>query len=425
MAIYATMDERQRAIANQGAPAGIPVSTSIYGWGRALRLTPALAALLLTLAMFGGASCGKSIFPEVTNSSSPTATATITVSPTVGPYLYSSNNGDGKAGEFKRNTTTGALSLIGSVAAGSAGGPIGIANGPGAKYVYVANSVDGKIQQYKVTASSGKLASIGTIATGSQPQWIAVNPTGAYAFATNQGAGTISQYTISSTTGVLASNGGAFSSVLLSKPQGAVATNSYLFVADSANGSVSSFPIGASGTLSAGTTAIVGNGPGVSFPTDLVLDPFTNAAFQQGYLYASDPTTGFVYSIGYNLANGAPAYLNPYPSSIAGLGGMAIVQLSAGEFLYAANQKVSPPSLTAFIVNSGVLTFSATYSDPSLNQPTGIAIGPNKNNLYVANQGTGTITQFSINQSTGALTFVKVVNTESATSAPLYLTITD
>lgn len=417
------MDEQPRPIASQDLPLNDPVSALTSRWVGALKLTPAIAAILLTLAMMGGASCGKSIFPEATNSA--TATATITVSPTAGHYLYSSNNGDGKVAEFSRNTKTGALSLIGSVAAGSTGGPIGIANGPGAQYVYAANSVDGKIQEYKVPAASGKLTSIGTIATGSQPQWIAVNPAGAYAFATNQGAGTISQYTINAATGVLTANGGAFSSVLLAKPQGAVATNSYLFVADNVNGSVSSFPIGATGTLSAGTTAIVGNGPGVSFPTALTLDPVTNPALQQGYLYAADSITGFVYSIGYNLLNGQPAYLNPYPSSTAGLGGMAIAQLGASEFLYVANQKLTPPSITAFIVNSGVLTFAAIYPDPSLNLPTGIAIGPGNNNLYVANQGNGTISQFSINQSTGALTFTKVVNTESATSAPLYLTITD
>lgn len=387
---------------------------------------PAVTTVLVAIGIIGGASCGRSIYPKVsTNSATPTAT--ITTSPTAGNFLYSSNNGDGKVAEFKRNTTTGVITLTGSVAAGSAGGPIGIANGPNSKYVYVANSFDNTVRQYSVAATTGVLTSIGTIATGKQPQSIAVNPNGAYAFVTNQADGTISQYAISSTAGTLSSNGGAFSSLLLTSPQGAVATNAYLFVADRLQGSVASFPIGSTGALSPGTTTPIGNGAGASFPGVIVIDPNTYPSAGVGYLYAADSVTGFVYAVSYSLTTGQPAYLNAYPSATSvGLGGMAIVQLSGGgEYLYVANQKLTPPSITAFSVTAGFLTFAAVYPDPSLNLPTGMAIGPNKTNLYVANQGNGTISQFAINPTTGALTFVKAVLTESVTSAPLYLTLTD
>ncbi len=428
MATYAAMNERVDSRTKTAAEAATAAKEpgAVAGWARALRAMPAAMAILAALGMIGGVSCGGSFYPQVTGS--PTASTTTTISPTAGNFLFSSNNGDGKVAEFKRNKTTGVIALTGSVAAGSSGGPIGIANGPGSKYVYVANSVDGKVQQYKVTPSTGVLTSIGTIATGSQPQWIAVNPAGTYAFVTNQGAGgaagTISQYAVSASAGTLTSNGGAFSSSLLTSPQGAVATSAYLLVADRAQGSVASFPISSTGTLSAGTSAAIGNGAGFSFPVNLVLDPANYTSLGVGYLYAADATTGFVYAVSYSLTNGQPAYLNSFPSSTAGLGGMAIAQLSGGEFLYVANQKISPPSITSFIVTPGTLTFAALYTDPSLNLPTGLAIGPNQTNLYVANQGNGTISQFAIS-STGALTFVKVVNTESPTSAPLYLTLTD
>ncbi|HVC43804.1 MAG TPA: beta-propeller fold lactonase family protein [Candidatus Binataceae bacterium] len=379
-----------------------------------LKLAPALAAIAVGVVLTGGA-CGRSIFPAATNST--TATPTGSPSPTTGHFLYTSNTADGKVAEFKRNLTTGALTLAGSVGAGSVNGPIGITNGPGARFIYVANSTDSNVRQYKIDLSNGLLASIGTIPAGTSPQWIAVSPTATFAFTTNFSAGTISPYTIDSTTGVLTANGSAFLSSLLTNPSGAVATASFLYVTDEAQGTVANFPITSTGTLLAGTSTFLTTlGFGSPSPGPMIIDPTGQ------FVYATDLKLGVVYFLTVGT-NGVLNYVNTYQSSNAAEGGLVFVPTTGATFLYVANQQATPPSISAFQVQSGILTFSATYTDPSLKLPTGLAVDPTDTFLYVTNQGAGTVTQFTITAGTGVLTKPVVFKTESATSGPLYIAI--
>ncbi len=387
---------------------------------RALRWMPTLAALMVSIGLIG--ACGNSIYPRV--SDSPTPTATITTSPTTGNFLYSSNFGDGKVARFTRNLTTGALTLNGSTAAGAVKGPTGIANGSNAKFIYVANSADNNVRQFKITATTGALTPIGvgTIAAGKSPQWIAVTPNAQFAYATNFGDGTISEYTVNTGSGALSTNG-TFSSNKLKAPTAAVASNSWLYVTDSGNGTIVSFPINADGTLAAGTSTSLGSG---AVPGSVIIDP-TGA-----FVYVTDQNSGILYFLTVGT-NGLLTLVTPYAPSLAGEGGLAIATISATvspsiEFLYVANQLSSPPSITGYQVNGdGSLTFQATpqYFDPSLSLPTGLVVDPTGAYLYVANQGNGTVTQFTIDPTTGALGIGVPVLTESATSKPLFMAIGD
>ncbi len=230
---------------NAKRPAGATVRGGIAGGTRAqpmraLRIMPTLAALTIWCAFIG--ACGRSIFPKV--SDSPTPTGTITTSPTTGNFLYSTDFADAKVAAFTRNLTTGVLARIGTVSVGSVNGPVGIANGPSAKFLYVANSADGNVSEFKINSTTGKLAALSgsPVAAGSSPNWIAVTPNGQFAFATNLGDGTISQYTVNTTTGALTPNGAAFSSPLLSSPTASVASNSWLYVTDATKGTIGKLP---------------------------------------------------------------------------------------------------------------------------------------------------------------------------------------
>lgn len=381
---------------------------------RALRVAPTLAAMALWAALIG--ACGNSVYSKVSNS--PTPTATITTSPGTGNFLYSSNFADGEVAEFTRNLTTGTLTLSGSVGAGSANGPVGIATGRAAKYIYVVNSVDDNVRQFKVNLTSGALSPIGTgkVAAGSSPQWIAVTPNAQFAFVTNFGGGTISPYTINATTGALSANGGAFSSALLKNPATAVASNNWLYVTDDAKGTIVSFPIDSTGALSAGTTTTLSAG---AIPGPVIMNPSGQ------FVYTTDEAKGVVYFL--KVGTGVLTLANSYVSTTAGSVGLAIAKTPAGNlYMYVANQTAVPPSLTAFLVNGdGTLTFLSPpqYADPSLFQPTGVAVDPTGSFLYVANQGNSTISQFAISSTTGALSLGVPVGTESATSGPLYLTL--
>jgi 6-phosphogluconolactonase len=380
---------------------------------RALRFAPTIAALTLWVAFIG--ACGNSIYPFA--SKSPTPTSTITVSPTTGNFLYSSNFADGKVAEFTRNLSTGALTLKGSVAAGSVNGPIGIANGPSAAYLYVTNSANGNVRQYKINSSSGLLTAIGggTVAAGKSPQWMAVTPNAQFAYATNAGDGTISEYTVDAANGVLSANG-SFSSALLKTPAAAVASNSQLYVTDSTNDTIVSFPINTNGTLAAGTaTGLAGSVK----PGPVILDSSGQ------FVYVTDQSIGQVYFLTVGSTGLLTSIPPPSQSSLAGEGGLAIATTTGGVgFLFVANQLATPPTISVFLVNAGgTLGLPTQVPDSSLNLPTGLVVDPTGTYVYVANQGNGTITQFTINATTGALTSPVVVNTESSTSKPLYLAI--
>jgi len=380
-----------------------------------LRLLPTLATLALCGALAG--ACGRSPF-EIANGS-PTPTATITTSPSVGNFLYSSNFADGKVGVFTRNVNTGVLAFVGPAGAGSSNGPMGIANGPSAKFLYLANSADNDIHQYKINSTTGKLAKIGsgTVAAGSSPQWIAVTPNGQFAYAINFGDGTITPYTVNATTGALTANGSAVSSVQLKKPAAAVASNSWLYVTDTAKGTIVSFPIGGTGTLAPGTTTAIS---GSAVPGPVIMDPTGQ------FVYAADQSAGLTYyfTVGTGVLSLAAS---PYTTSTAGEAGLAFAANSLGnKFLYVANQLASTPSITGFQVQgNGSLSLlsGAPFTDISLGQPTGVAADPTGSFLYVANQSKGTISRFTINPTTGALGAGAPISTESASSGPLFLAL--
>jgi 6-phosphogluconolactonase (cycloisomerase 2 family) len=385
---------------------------------RALRVVPTLAALTLWSAIIG--ACGRSVFPFATDS--PTPAASITTSPTVGNFLYSSNFADGKVAEFSRNLTTGALTSQGSVSAGKIDGPVGLANGPSANFLYVTNAANGNVRQFKINASTGALTAIGggPVAAGKTPQWIAVTPNAQFAFVTNFGDGTISQYTIDATSGALTANGGAFSSALLKKPATAVASDKWLYVTDDTKGTIVSFPIATAGTLSAGTATALNPTPvSTPVPGPAIMDPTGK------FVYVTDLKFGSVYflTVGTGVLTAAAS---PYTASTTGEGGVAIGTTPSGnEFLFVANQLAVPPTITVFSVNGdGTLSIPvAPFPDASLNLPTGLIVDPTGSFLYVANQGNGTVAQFAIDPITGALSVGVPFATESTTSKPLFLSL--
>ncbi len=63
------------------------------------------------------------------------------------------------------NATTGALTSIGTIAAGTS--PISMAVDPAGKFAYVANSRNqtGSVSMYTINATTGALTPVGTIAT--------------------------------------------------------------------------------------------------------------------------------------------------------------------------------------------------------------------------------------------------------------------
>ena|GEM_PF-4651166 len=88
-------------------------------------------------------------------------------------------------------------------------------------------------------------------------------------------------------------------------------------------------------------------------------------------------------------------------------------------YLYATNDGDSSPTITAFKINNGgSLSFVSAYSSSSqMYLPLKMAFSPDRNYLFVVDQqtsgsnSTGAVTVFSVNPSTGALTYKSLVST--------------
>jgi YVTN family beta-propeller protein len=164
-------------------------------------------------------------------------------------YAANANNTPGLAGNvsmYTINATTGALTSIGTVAAGTIFEPNPIAMGvdPTGKFAYVANSGSNDVSMYSINTTTGILTSIGLIAAGTNPSSVAVDPTGKFAYVTNSGSNDVSTYTIDTTTGTLTLSGtisaGSTPTSIAIHPSG-----KFAYVTNSASNDVSMYSIDA------------------------------------------------------------------------------------------------------------------------------------------------------------------------------------
>ncbi len=121
--------------------------------------------------------------------------------------LFGGIGGTGNVSMCTIDVTTGALTAIGTIAAGS--NPVSVAVDPSGKFAYVANLNSNDVSMYTIDVTTGALTAIapGAIAAGSNPRSVAVDPSGRFAYVANGGSNSVSMYTIDVTTGTLTSIG--------------------------------------------------------------------------------------------------------------------------------------------------------------------------------------------------------------------------
>jgi 6-phosphogluconolactonase len=204
----------------------------------------------------GFAPTGVSMFTINATTGALTSTGTVTavgrafsvaVDPT-GKFAYVTNSSNSSPGEsnsvsmYTMNATTGALTSIGTIAAGT--DPASVAVDPTGKFAYVTNSGSNDVSMYAINATTGALTSIGTIAAGTGPASVAIDATGKFAYVTNSGSNDVSMYTINTTSGALTSTGtiaaGSSPSSIAIHPSGKIA-----YVTNSGSNNVSMYSIDA------------------------------------------------------------------------------------------------------------------------------------------------------------------------------------
>jgi YVTN family beta-propeller protein len=219
-----------------------------------------------------------------------------------GRLAYVANGGGGfpfNVAMYTINSTSGALTSIGTIAAGTA--PLSVAVDPAGKFAYVANwtayDTDGSVSMYTIDATTGGLTPIGTIATGLSPTLIAVHPSGKFAYVTNSGSNDVSMYTIDATTGALTFIGSITAGIdpvsIAVDPAGKFAYVANWTAYDT-DGSVSMYTIDAT---TGGLTPIGTIATEIS-PTSIAIHPsgkfayVTNSGSNSVSMYSIDSATG-------------------------------------------------------------------------------------------------------------------------------------
>ena len=218
-----------------------------------------------------------------------------------GRFAYMTNGGMNTGGlnivsAYTIDSTSGALTSIGTVATGE--DPNSVAIEPGGKFAYVANFSSNDVSMYTINATSGALTSIGTVATGEDPASVAVDPAGKFAYVTNQGSNDVSMYTIDATSGALTSIG----TVATGEEPVSVAVDpagKFAYVTNFASNDVSMYTVGTGGALtSLGTIAAE------TSPTSVAVHPsgsfvyVTNSGSNDISVYSIDPASGLLTLIG-------------------------------------------------------------------------------------------------------------------------------
>jgi 6-phosphogluconolactonase len=274
------------------------------------------------------------------------------------------------------------------------------------------------IYVYRFDPATGKLAPAGLAAESADPSFVAIHPNGKYLYAVNetdsfggQKSGAASGFAMDAKSGALkllnqvATRGGAPCHVSLDK------SGKFLLVANYGGGSVASFPVREDGSLGDAASFVQHSGSsvnkqrqagahahwiGVSPDNRFVL--VADLGLDKVLVYRLDAATG-------SLAPNEPAFAKVSP----GLGPRHFAFHPNGKFGYLLNEMDSSVTGFSYQPNSGALSELQTISTlpKDYSGPKGAAelvVHPSGRFLYASNRGHDSITAFSIDPAKGTLT---------------------
>jgi 6-phosphogluconolactonase len=341
--------------------------------------------------------------------------------------LFVTAQGNTTVSAFTVDLATGALSANGN-SIGTGAVPSAIAITPTTNALFVANSGSNSISGYAINSDGSLTAASATARTGTTPTGLAIDPGGKFLFVANQESSNISVFSISGT-GLKPVSGSPFTTVPagLSYPNGTLpvavavsASGKFLYVANQLANFVSAFKVNTtSGALTASGVPFYNTG---TSPSGVGISP------KGGFLYvanaSADSNNISAFAIcdavvttcaNVNSPDGTltPVAGSPFP---AGLGPVAIAFDPNFSFAYVVDKGSNTVSQYAFSSGSGVLTpFSpATISTGATPVSIAVRVGATGKNIgntttnptdyvYVANNGAGTVSIYTLATTTGLL----------------------
>lgn len=253
--------------------------------------------------------------------------------------------------------------------------------------IYVAGTPSA-VAAFRINDNSGAVSNLvgSPYVAGNSPSSVVADPSGRFLYVANATDDTISLFTINSSSGglteVLPRTGTGLTPACMAIDSG----GTFLFVADQGGNSVESFQIGASGGLTPVSSLTLGDSP-----AGLVLT-------SSGLLFVPLPNFS---DIAILSENSGVLKLVGFSHVANGVAGIAVD--SGAKFLYATNPATN--TVSGFAIQSGgTLTPVPGLTAGTGSTPVAAAVDLTGAFLYVANNGGGSVSQFSIDATTGALT---------------------
>ena len=350
-------------------------------------------------------------------SKSDSATVTVTGGAPSNRFIYVSSFPDNNIKIFSVNDTTGLITAAGGISTGANTNPGFLAMHPSGKFLYSLNRTSGNVSIFTINQTTGTLTAAGTVTADTSPFYMVFSPDGTFAYLTCDVASMLFVFSVNTSTGALTQVSGSPYAMGGGRTRGLAVTpdNKYLYVTDRDSDNIQAFVI-AAGVLSpvAGSPFAAGTAVGTAV---------TDSAGKYLYVGNRDDNAVGAYSI--NASTGALTPIAAYPSG--GTQTSVWTLDPSGTHLYGGDQVSN--DVLAFTINAdGTLTAVAGMPFSTNTEPGGGGIHPNGKFAYVVNQVSeiqlqpGTITIYSINQSTGALTQISSTPTGSNNSAGFAIT---
>ncbi len=318
-----------------------------------------------------------------------------------GKFGYTQSYASSVGEIFSVNTTTGALTSLGTVALGSGASDLAItAKG---NFIYAANNNGSTISGFAINPTTGALTAVpgSPFAAGPSCATDWVHPSGKFLYGENFD-GSISAYSINQKTGALTPLAGSpFPGPPYSGNSNMRGTpNGHFLYVGPTTGGVGAFSINQStGALTpvAGSPFAAGSNTFVA-----VADPSSNFLYVENnstseaplFIFSIDPTTGAL------TQSGAQGLVGAYALWLGFTTGTAAVKYTP-TFAYATDS--GSKSISELTISSGGLTVNRTLTDS--NGPQASATTANGKFLYTGNAN-GSISEYKI-AGTGALTKIK------------------
>lgn len=280
-----------------------------------------------------------------------------------------------------------------------------------AGYAYAVNyngGSTGSISQYTI-GPNGALTPMSTpsVSTGgNDPRYITVDPLGKYVYASNITSNTVAQFSIGADGSLTPLSTPTVATGLYPEGSAVHPSGKWFYVANEQSYTVSQYTIGTDGRLSAMTPATVNSGTGAwPFAADAVaIDPSGKYAYVTNF-----NSTISQYNI--NQTTGALSAMTPSTVDTGGYNPaeIKIVSIPSGTYVYAANyggNGVGSNSIAQYRIQpNGTLSLIGSASLTPAVYSLSIAVDPLGRFAYVPINYTqsAVIAQFQINQTTGAL----------------------